>query len=148
MEKRYIVNLTRAERAGLEQLVARERVSGLKRLRASVLLKADDDLTDAEIAEELGVGVRTVARVRQRCVERGVEECLERKPQDNPSRPRKFDGQAEARLVLLACSEPPDGRARWTLSLMADKMVELKFFESVSRSAIHRVLKKTKQSPG
>jgi FixJ family two-component response regulator len=71
MVKRYIVNLTRAERESLEQLVKRDRVSGAKRQRASILLKADDDLTDQEIAEELEVGVRTVARVRQRCVDRG-----------------------------------------------------------------------------
>ena len=148
MEKRYMVNLTRAEREGLEQLVKRERVSGLKRLRAGILLKADDDLTDVEIAEEVGVAVETVGRVRRRCVERGVEESLERKPQANPSRPRKFDGEAEARLVQLACSRAPEGRARWTLSLLADRLVELKVFESVSRTAIHRVLKKTKRSPG
>jgi transposase len=148
MEKRYIVNLTRAEREGLEQLVMRERVSGLKRLRASILLKADDELTDVEVAEELDVDVRTVARVRQRCVERGVAESMDRKPQVNPSRPRKFDGEAEARLVQLACSQAPDGRSGWTLALLADKLVELKVFESVSRSAICRVLKKTRPSPG
>jgi transposase len=111
-------------------------------------LKADDDLTDVEVAEELDVDVRTVARVRQRCVERGVAESMDRKPQVNPSRPRKFDGEAEARLVQLACSQAPDGRSGWTLALLADKLVELKVFESVSRSAICRVLKKTRPSPG
>src|SRR5258708_586249 len=120
MMKRYIVNLTGAEREALEQMVGRERVSGAKRQRASILLKADDDLTDQEIAEDLEVGVRTVARVRQRCVERGLEASLERKPQENPSRPRKLDGAAEARLSQLACSEAPDGRSRWALSLLAD----------------------------
>ena len=148
MEKRYIVNLTRAEREGLEQLVKRARVSGVKRQRGSILLRADDGLPDEEIAEELGVGVRTVARVRQRCVERGLEASLERKPQESPSRPRKFDGAAEARLTQIACSEAPEGRARWTLSLLADKMVELKVFASVSKSSIQRALKKTSSSPG
>jgi transposase len=148
MVKRYIVNLTRAERDALEQLVKRERVSGVKRQRASILLKADDDLTDQEIAEELEVGVRTVARVRQRCVERGLEASLERKAQENPSRPRKLDGAAEARLVQLACSEAPEGRSRWTLSLLADKLVELKVFASVSTSTIQRGLKKTRSSRG
>jgi transposase len=148
MQKRYIVNLTRLEREALEQLVKRARVSGVKRQRASILLRADDDLTDQEIAEELEVGVRTVARVRQRCVDRGVEATLERKPQDHPSRPRKLDGAAEARLTQIACSEAPEGRSRWTLSLLADKMVELKVFESVSKSTIQRGLKKANSSPG
>ena len=148
MAKRYIVNLTRAEREGLERMVGRERVSGLKRQRASILLKADDDLTDAEIAEDLGVGRATVERVRQRCCERGVEACLERKPQENPSRPRKLDGEAEARLVQIACSEAPEGRARWTLSLLADRLVQLKVFESVSKSTIQRGLKKTNSNRG
>jgi transposase len=148
MHKRYIINLTRAEREALEQLVKRARVSGVKRQRASILLRADDDLTDQEIAEELQVGVKTVARVRQRCIDRGVEASLERKPQDNPSRPRKLDGAAEARLTQIACSEAPEGRSRWTLSLLADKMVELKVFESVSKSTIQRGLKKATSSPG
>jgi len=148
MTKRYIVNLTRAEREGLEQMVARERVSGLKRQRASALLKADDGETDEEIAEELGMARATVERVRRRCCERGVEACLERKPQENPSRPRKLDGEAEARLVLIACSEAPEGRSRWTLSLLADRLVELNVFESVSKSTIQRGLKKTNSSLG
>jgi FixJ family two-component response regulator len=76
MEKRYIVNLTQEERAGLEQLVGRARVSGLKRMRGGILLKADDGLTDLEIAEEMGLAEETVARVRRRCVERGVAESL------------------------------------------------------------------------
>ena len=148
MTKRYIVNLTRAEREGLELMVGRARVSGLKRQRASVLLRADDGETDVEIAEALGMARATVERVRQRCCERGVEACLERKPQENPSRPRKLDGEAEARLVQIACSEAPAGRARWTLSLLADRLVQLKVFESVSKSTIQRGLKKTNSSRG
>jgi transposase len=148
MQKRYIVNLTREEREGLEQIVTRARVSGLTRQRAAILLRADDDLTDLEIAEEVGVGVRTVERVRMRCVERGLEASLKRKAQENPSRPRKLDGAAEARLTQIACSEAPEGRSRWTLSLLADKMVELKVFESVSKSTIQRGLKKANSSPG
>ncbi len=148
MKKRYVVNLTAEEREALTQIVRRERVSGVKRQRASILLKADEDLTDQEIAEELGVGLVTVERVRKRCIERGVEACLERKPQDNPSRPRKLDGAAEAQLVRLACSDPPAGRARWTLSLLADQLVELKVFDSVSKSTVQRGLKKTKSNRG
>ena len=148
MKKRYILNLTRAEREGLEQLVSRARVSGLTRRRACILLKADDDLTDQEIAEDMGVGVRTVERLRLRCVEEGVEASLKCKPHKNPSRPRKLDGASEARLVQLACSEAPEGRSGWTLSLLADKLVELKVFDSVSKSTIQRGLKKTNSSLG
>jgi len=148
MQKRYIVNLTNGERAALSQLVSRERVAGLKRLRASILLKADEGLTDEEIADELGVGLRTVERVRQRCCERGLEACLDRKAQDQPSRPRKLDGASEAQLVRVACSPPPPGRARWTISLLADKLVELKIFDAVSHSTIQRGLKKMRPSLG
>jgi transposase len=148
MKKRYIVNLTRGEREVLTQLVRNQRVSGFKRQRAQILLKADDDLTDQEIADELEVGLVTVERVRKRCIERGVEACLERKPQENPSRPRKLDGAAEAQLVRLACSSPPTGRSRWTLSLLADGLVELKVFDTVSKSTIQRGLKKMNSSPG
>src|ERR1035441_8693301 len=125
MRKRYLVNLTVDEHAALTQLVQRERVSGLKRLRASILLKADEGLTDQEIADDLEAGVATVERVRKRCCERGLEAALERKRQDSPSRPRKLDGASEARLVQIACSAPPAGRARWTISLLAARLVEL-----------------------
>jgi len=148
MKKRYIVNLSVAERETLTQLVRRERVSGLKRMRASILLKADEDLTDQEIADDLDVGLVTVERVRKRCIERGLEACLDRKPQDNPSRARKLDGASEAKLVQIACSPPPAGRARWTLSLLADRLVELEVFEAVSVSTIQRGLKKTSSSRG
>jgi transposase len=148
MKKRYIVNLTRDEREALTQLVRKQRVSGFKRQRARILLKADDDLAYQEIADELEVGLVTVERVRKRCIERGVEACLERKPQENPSRPRKLDGAAEAQLVRLACSSPPMGRSRWTLSLLADGLVELKVFDTVSKSTIQRGLKKMRSSPG
>jgi transposase len=148
MKKRYIVNLTRDEREVLTRLVKSQRVSGFKRQRAQILLKADDDLTDQEIADELEVGLVTVERVRKRCIERGVEACLERKPQENPSRPRKLDGAAEAQLVRLACSSPPAGRSRWTLSLLADGLIELKVFDTVSKSTVQRGLKKMNSSPG
>lgn len=140
--KRYVVNLTAEERDSLEQLVKRSRVSGLKRMRAQILLMADAS-TDQEIADELGVARVTVERVRKRCVERGVAECLDRKPSARTSRPRKFDGEAEARLTQLACSAAPNGRARWTISLLGDKLVELKVFETVSASSVQRALKKT-----
>jgi transposase len=148
MKKRYIVNLTAEEREALMLLVKRDRVSGVKRLRASILLKADEGFTDEEIADELEVGLVTVERVRKRSCERGIAASLERKPQENPSRPRKLDGASEAELVRVACSPPPPGRTRWTVSLLADKLVELKVFDSVSPSTVQRALKKTRSSPG
>ena len=148
MKKRYVVNLTVDERAALTQLVKRDRVSGLKRLRAGILLKADEGLTDQEIADDLDAGVVTVERVRKRCCERGLEAAVERKHQDHPSRPRKLDGASEAQLVRIACSAPPTGRARWTISLLAAKLVELKVFDSVSPITVQRGLKKTRRSLG
>jgi transposase len=146
--KRYVVNLTEDERASLEELTRRARVSGLKRQRALILLKADDGLTDREIADELEVGLVTVERVRKRCIERGIAATLDRKAQETPSRPRKFDGASEAKLTQIACSEPPAGQARWTIGLLADKLIELKVFESVSKSSVQRSLKKANSSLG
>jgi len=148
MRKRYIVNLTAEEREGLEQIVGRAKVSGMKRQRACILLRADEGMTDEEIVEHVGVGISTVERVRRRCAERGIAACLERKAQSRPSRPRKLDGASEAQLVRIACSSPPEGRTRWTVSLLADKLVELKVFETVSASTVQRGLKKMNSSPG
>ena len=108
MKKRYIVNLTEDERAALQEIVKRQRVAALKRQRAMILLKADEDLTDAEVADGLEIGRATAERVRRRCIERGLVSALDRKPQETPSRPRKFDGASEARLVQIACSAPPE----------------------------------------
>ena len=146
--KRYVVNLTEDERASLDDLVKRQRVSAVKRQRAMILLKAEDGLTDEEVAEDLGVGRATVERVRKRCCERGIEGALDRKPQEHPSRPRKLDGASEAKLVQIACSSPPEGRKRWTMGLLANRLVELQVFESVSKSTVQRALKKTSSSPG
>jgi transposase len=146
--KRYVVNLAEDERAALHDLLKRQRLSAVRRQRATILLKADEGLTDEEIAEDLQVGRATVERVRKRCVERGLAGALDRKAQENPSRPRKFDGASEAKLVQIACSQPPEGRARWTLSLLSDRLVELQIFDSVSKSSVQRALKKTTSSPG
>jgi transposase len=151
MAKKYLVTLTPDERDHLTALISAGKRSALTLTRARILLKADQApggpaWEDARIAEALDCGLRTVERVRQRFVERGLEPALGRKPQDRPSRERKFDGAAEARLIALACSQPPDGRARWTLKLLADKLVELEVFESVSDETVRRVLKKTNLS--
>jgi transposase len=150
-QKKYLVTLTGEERAFLSSLTSSGRRSALAVTRARILLKADQAdggpaWEDARIAEALDVGLRTVERVRQRFVERGLEAALARKPQDRPSRARALDGAAEARLVALACSAPPAGRARWTLGLLADKLVELEVVDSVSDETVRRTLKKTTSS--
>ena len=148
MTKKYLITLTTDEREWLTGLVSAGKRSALTITRARILLKADQTpggpaWDDASIAQALDCGLRTVERVRQRFVERGLEPALGRKPQDRPSRERKFDGAAEAWLIALACSAPPQGRARWTLKLLADKLVELEVFEAVSDETVRRVLKKT-----
>jgi transposase len=148
MAKKYLVTLTPAERDHLRALISAGKRSALTLTRARILLKADQAdggpaWADDRIAEALDCGRRTVERVRQRFVERGLDLALGRKPQDRPSRERKFDGASEARLIALACSPPPDGRARWTLKLLADKLVELEVFDAVDDETVRRVLKKT-----
>jgi transposase len=147
MEK-YILELTLEERASLTELAKKERISAVRRSRALIMLKADEGLVDVDIAEEVGVGIRTVERVRKRAVLEGVVAALERQKQTAPSRPSKLDGRAEAQLVRIACSEPPEGQARWTLTLLAGKLVELEVVDTVSLTTVHRRLKKTASSPG
>src|SRR5260370_32461792 len=151
--KKYLVTLTAEEREYLGGLLSAGKRSALTLARARILLKADQAdggpaWEDARIAEALDCGVRTVERVRQRFVERGLEEALGRKPQDRPSRERKLDGRAAARLIAPACSEPPDGRAAWSLQLLADQQIELRVVDSVCDETVRRVLKKTKSSRG
>ncbi len=152
-QKRYLVTLTPEEREQLSGLLSARKRSALTLARARILLKADQAdggpaWPDDRIAEALDCGVRTIERVRQRFVERGLEAALGRKPQDRPSRERKLDGRAEARLIALACSQPPDGRAAWTLQLLADQLVELKIVDSVCDETVRRALKKTRSSRG
>ena len=104
-------------------------------------------MKDEDIARALKVGSATVERVRRRCVEEGVETALGRRQQVN-RRPRKLDGEGEAHLVAMACSQPPEGRAGWTLQLLADRLVEWKIVESISAETVRQTLKKTKSSPG
>lgn len=148
MAKRYVVTLTAEERDELTELVRVGKGKANERLHAQIILKADQGdggpaWTDAQIADAFGVRVRTVERVRERLVEGGLQAAVRRKPQARPSRERLLDGRAEARLVQLACSEPPAGAARWTLRLLAGRLVELEVVESVSHETVRRVLKKT-----
>ena len=151
--KKYKVTLTSEERKQLRALVKAGPASAPKRVRARILLKADaaeggPAWTDGRIAEAVEVSVATVERLRQRFVEQGLEAALARKQQDRPSRERKLDGRAEARLVAVACSAPPEGRKEWTMKLLADRLVELEVVDSVSDETVRRVLKKTRSSRG
>lgn len=141
--KKYIVTLDAKEREQLAELVRRGNGSARRRRIAQVLLKADtrSGWTDERIAEAFDVSVRTVERTRERFVEEGLEHTLD--PPRKPRAPQKIDGDVEARLVTLACSAPPEGRARWTLRLLADKLVELDVVESISHEAVRLTLKKT-----
>ncbi len=151
--KKYKVTLTAEERNSLQDLIAAGKAAAQKLTHARILLKADATpggpaWTDARIAEALEVNVTTIERLRERFVEQGLDAALTRKKQDRPSRERTLDGQGEARLVALACSDPPRGRARWTLRLLADKLVELEVVDTVSPETVRRVLKKTNSSRG
>jgi transposase len=147
--KKYKVTLAADERNSLQDLIAAGKASAQKLAHARILLKADaapggPAWADARIAEAVEVNVTTIERVRQRFVEQGLEAALVRKKQDRPSRERKLDGQGEARLVALACSDPPQGRARWTLRLLADQLVQLEVVATISTETVRQVLKKTR----
>jgi len=148
--KQYIIRLTQGERERLGSLTRKGKAAAYKIRHASILLKADADgpaWTDKRIAEAVGCHVRTVENVRCRCVLQGLEAALERKEQARPRRERKLDGEGEARLIALACSEPPEGRDRWTLELLADQLVRLKVVDSISAQTVRRTLKKTNSNP-
>ena len=147
--KKYIARLTEEERKALTKLVSKGKGAAYKIKHANILLKVDADgpsWTDAETAEAFGCHVNTARNVRQRLVEHGLEAALGRKPQAKPSREQIIDGEAEARLVAIACGQAPEGRAKWTMSLLAGKLVELEVVESVSAETVRRTLKKTNSS--
>ena len=150
MKKKYPVILTEAQREHLKSLIAAGTAPARKLTHARILLKADQSLqgpgwVDEEVAEAVEVSQPTVARVRKRYFEEGLEAALNRRP-PNRQYHRKLDGEQEARLIALACSEPPEGQARWSLRLLADKLVELKVVEGVSYQTVGRILKKTNSS--
>ena len=151
MQKKFIVDLTSKERKGLRELVKKGKVAGYKIRHAQMLLKADQSKhgpawPDERIAEAFGAHSATATRLRQRFVEEGLEAALQRKNRRNYT--RKLDGDAEAHLIAVACSEPPKGYKRWTLRLLAGRMVELSVVDSVSHMTISRTLKKTNLSLG
>lgn len=147
--KKYIVRLTDKEREQLKELITKGKAAAHKIRHANILLKADADgpkWTDEEIAEAFSVNVKTVSAVRERFVEKGMDAAINRKRQERPPRYPKLDGKAEAHILALSCSKPPEGCARWTLRLLADKAVELEIVDSVSYETIRRTLKKTSLS--
>ena len=147
-KKKYIVNLTADERQELETLISSGEAKVRKVTRAHILLKADEGWTDSAISEALDIGIATVGRVRKRFVYEGLDAINRRTSKRRYE--RKLDGDAEARLIALACSAPPEGRDRWTLRLLADKLVTLEAVDvdSVSHETVRRVLKKMNLSRG
>ena len=144
--KRYRVDLTQDEREHLLDLTRRGKSSARKVKRSLILCKADEGLTDQQVAEAVMVGPSTVSRVRQRFVEGGLERALNDRPR--PGKQRKLDGKQEAHLVAVACSAAPEGHTRWTLRLLAGKVVELDLADSICRETVRQVLKKTNSSRG
>src|ERR1700676_2128806 len=150
--KLYRVKLTPEERAQLLELLSKGKAAARTLAHARILLKADEGvagprLSDEAIAEALDVNRSTVERVRIRCVEEGFDAALRPRP-SRQLHPRKLDGVQEAHLVTLACSPAPNGRARWSLRLLADKLVELEVVDDVSYETVRQTLKKTNSSHG
>lgn len=146
MNKTYVVGLTEEERKSLAALVSKGKTQAYRIRHATILLKVDADgpnWSDDRTAEAVGCHRNTVRNVRQRFVEQGIEAAIERKKQKSPSRKPKLDGAAEARLIAESCSEAPAGRGRWTLQMLADRLVELEIVESISHETVRQTLKKT-----
>ena len=144
-KKKYLVDLYADERETLLKLVRRGKHSSRKVTRARILLLAADGSTDEQIVASLKTAFATVERTRKRFVEEGLG-CLNERPRRGQA--RKLSGKQEAHLIAIACSTPPAGRARWTLRLLADKVVELDFASSIARETVRQVLKKTNSSRG
>lgn len=153
MAKKYVVQLAADEREQLERITRTGKGAAWRIQRAHALLKCDQGphgpgWTDERIAEAFGMSVRSVEHWRRQAVEEGPESLLAREVRSTPPVPPKLDGEGEARLVMLACSQPPEGRAKWALRLLAARLVELEVVDAISYETVRRVLKKTTSSPG
>ena len=146
MKKVYVVDLTREEKTELLELVSKREARARKMNRAHILLLAEEGRTDKDIAEALHTSPSTVERTRRRLVEGGLEHALNESPR--PGGRRKLDGHQEAYLVALACSDPPEGKKRWSMQMLADKLVELEVVEGISDETIRRTLKRGASSRG
>ena len=149
-DAKVVVRLSIEERLQLEVMLNEPRLARDRGLRIRMLLKADADgpaWPDSKIAEAFDVSVNTVARLRHRCVFEGLEAATARRP-PRGTKPRKLDGEAEARLVALTCSKAPEGAAKWTMQMLADKLVELKIVDEISDETVRKTQKKTSSNPG
>jgi hypothetical protein len=148
--RKYIIQLSEVERKHLKEVITKGKAAAYSIRRANILLKADANgpaWPDIEIAEAFAVHPYTVGCIRKRFLKRGLEGVLKRKPQEHPSYPPRFDGEGEARLIALSCSQPPEGYSHWTLRLLASKAVQLEIVDRVSYETIRRTLKKRAQAP-
>jgi transposase len=148
MLKANAVSLTDEQRQELKQISRSGRSSTRRVIRARILLKSDIGETDQEISEALDVGVATVERIRRRLAAGGIEAAIEARPQPLRPQKRRLDGEGEAKLVMLACSMPPEEYGHWTLDLLAERMVKLNYVPAISGDTVGRVLKKMPSSPG
>lgn len=151
-KKIYVVELSAEERLYLQGLVSKGKAAARRITRARILLGSDAApgaaaWTDKRIVEALGVARPTVERLRKRFVMEGLQAALSRKEQKN-RKPKKIDGEIEPHLIALACSKAPEGRARWTLKLLANRLVELELVDTVSHETVRQALKKTRSSHG
>ena len=152
MTKKYIVRLTHDERKKVKDLVRKGKVAAYKRTHAEIFLQADigkegGGKTDKQISEGLGITVRTIEKTRKRLIEKGIEGAINRSKPIR-TKPKLLDGEKEAHLIAIACGDAPEGRSRWTLRLLANKMVELNLVESISHETIRQTLKKTNSNLG
>lgn len=148
-KKIYVVRLTAEERDQLQELISKGKTQAYRIRHAQILLKADADgpaWLDRTIADAFSCHRATVEGIRKRFVLEGLDSALERKKRAKPPTERILDGAKEARLIALACSEPPEGRSRWTLKLLADELIALDIVESISYRTVQRTLKKTNSS--
>ena len=144
--KIYIVRLTDEEGETIEGITGKGNNKAYKIKHAYILLQADNktrNLSDKEIAKNLGCHLNTVKEVRKRYVEEGIEAALDRKEQKKPSRSKKLDGRGEAQLIALSCSKAPEGRGKWTMQLLADEMITLAIVDDISAETVRTTLKKT-----
>jgi transposase len=149
VREKFIIRLTEEERNQLKEIVTKGKTAAYKIKHANILLKADVDgpaWQDEAIAQAFSVHLSTVGCIRKRFVEQGLEAALGRKKQEKPSREPIFDGVSEAHLIALSLSKPPEGHSRWTLRLLADKVVELEIVDKVSFETVRQMLKKTNSS--
>jgi putative transposase len=146
MKRVHVVKLKEEERAGLIKFLRKGKSSARSQTRARILLLSDEGLEDDEIVETLKVSKSTVSRIRKIYCKEGLDFALNEKPRNGA--PKKIDSRVEAQLTLLACSDPPEGRSRWTVRLLADRLVELEVVDSISHMSVQMLLKKMRLSLG